>query len=252
MRITRGENWRLGRARRSATAAVESVAGAVDAGAAGGSGVDLVRDPARAAALLYHPLRLRILAALLEPDSATGVARRMNLPRQTVNYHVRELARARLLARAGRRRRRHLYEQCYVATARGYVLSPELLGKLAADPAQVADAFSAKYLLGLASKVQAELARSADLAAAAGKRLATLSINTELRFTSPEQRAAFTEGLQRAVVEVAARHSAPFTKADGSPAEGRPYRLVVGCYPMPPADLQNEHQPTTENGESAP
>ena len=183
--------------------------------------------------LLHHPLRLRILEALLDPDSATGVARRMNLPRQTVNYHVRELARARLLTRAGRRRRRRMYEQCYVATARGYVLSPELLGKLAADPAQVADTLSANYLLGLASKIQSELGMASQLAAKAGKRLATLSINTELRFTSPEQRASFTAELQRAILEVVGHHSAPFRKDDGSAAEGRPFRLVLGCYPIP-------------------
>lgn len=231
MHITRSGNWKIPSPRPSQASA-----------AAAGSSLDLVREPAQAAILLHHPLRLKILAALLEPDSATGVARRMKLPRQTVNYHVRELARARLLARAGRRRRRHLFEQCYVATARGYVLSPELLGKLAADPAQVADTLSAKYLLGLASKLQSELARSVDLAAAAGKRLATLSINTELRFTSPEQRAGFTVELQRAILEVAARHTSPFTNSDGSAAEGRPFRLMVGCYPIPPAKDQVSSQ----------
>jgi hypothetical protein len=41
----------------------------------------------------------------------------MNLPRQTVNYHARQLARARLLTRAGRRMRRRVIEQCYVASA---------------------------------------------------------------------------------------------------------------------------------------
>ena len=223
MRVTRSGGWKIPSTRPSQAPAA----------AAPGSSLDLVREPARAAALLHHPLRLKILAALMEPDSAAGVARRMNLPRQTVNYHVRELARARFLARAGRRRRRHLYEQCYVATARGYVLSPELLGKLAADPAQVADTFSAKYLLGMASKLQSELARSVELSAATGKRLATLSINTELRFTSPEQRAAFTAELQRAIVDVVGRHSSAFSNADGSAAEGRPFRLVVGCYPIP-------------------
>jgi DNA-binding transcriptional ArsR family regulator len=197
------------------------------------AGLDVVRDTGQAAVLLYHPLRLRILAALLDPDSATGVARRMNLPRQTVNYHVRELARARLLTRAGRRRRRRMYEQCYVATARGYVLSPELLGKLAADPAQVADILSANYLLVLASKNQTELGLASQLAAKAGKRLATLSVNTELRFTSPEQRAAFTEELHRAILEVVARHSSPYRKDDGSASEGRPFRLVLACYPIP-------------------
>jgi DNA-binding transcriptional ArsR family regulator len=183
--------------------------------------------------LLYHPLRVKILAALLEPDSAAGVARRMNLPRQTVNYHVRELARARLLARAGRRRRRRLYEQCYVATARGYALSPELLGKLAADPAQVADKLSAAYLVGLAAKMQTELGQVTELAEKAGKRLATLSLNTELRFLSPEQRAKFTEELQSAVIDIVSRYSAPYRTTDGAPAEGRPFRLVLGCYPIP-------------------
>ncbi|HJX94430.1 MAG TPA: helix-turn-helix domain-containing protein [Candidatus Acidoferrum sp.] len=238
MRITRSGGWKIPSTRPPQL----SVASA-------GSELDFVREPAQAAILLHHPLRLKILAALAEPDSAAGVARRMKLPRQTVNYHVRELARARFLARAGRRRRRHLFEQCYVATARGYVLSPELLGKLAADPAQVADTFSAKYLLGLASKLQSELARSAELAAAAGKRLATLSINTELRFISAEQRAAFTAELQRAIVEVAGRHSSSFTKADGTPAEGRPFRLVVGCYPIPPAkDLESQPQTLETQG----
>lgn len=231
MQITRSGPWKIASTHVAPAAVSRS-----------GAALDFLRERAQAAALLHHPLRLKILAALLEPDSATGVARRMNLPRQTVNYHVRELARARLLARAGRRRRRHLFEQCYVATARGYVLSPEMLGSLAADPAKVADTFSANYLLGLSSKLQSELARSVELAAATGKRLATLSINSELRFTSPEQRAAFTEALQRAIVEVVGKHSSPFTKADGLAAEGRPFRLVVGCYPIPIAKDQAPQQ----------
>jgi DNA-binding transcriptional ArsR family regulator len=241
MRITRSGGWKIPSMRPPHLSMARA-----------GCELDFVREPAQAAILLHHPLRLKILAALLEPDSATGVARRMKLPRQTVNYHVRELARARFLARAGRRRRRHLFEQYYVATARGYVLSPELLGKLAADPAQVTDTFSAKYLLGLASKLQAELARSAELATAAGKRLATLSINTELRFTSPDQRAAFTAELQRAIVEVAGRHSSPFTKVDGSAAEGRPFRLVVACYPIPPAkELESPPQTLDTQGSAS-
>jgi DNA-binding transcriptional ArsR family regulator len=240
MRITRSGGWKIPGTRPPHHSA-----------ASAGSELDFVREPAQAAILLHHPLRLKILAALLEPDSATGVARRMKLPRQTVNYHVRELARARFLTRAGRRRRRHVFEQYYVATSRGYVLSPELLGKLAADPAQIADTFSSKYLLGLASKLQSELARSAELAAATGKRLATLSINTELRFISPEQRADFTAELQRAIVEVAGRHSSPFSKADGSAAEGRPFRLVVGCYPIPPAKVQESEPQALDTQGSA-
>ncbi|MGH9743443.1 MAG: winged helix-turn-helix domain-containing protein [Candidatus Acidiferrum sp.] len=241
MRVTRSGEWKIP-STRPAQLSLET---------AGGNSLALLREREQAAVLLQHPLRLKILAALLEPDSATGVARRMGLPRQTVNYHVRELARARLLDRAGRRRRRHLFEQCYVATARGYILSPELLGSLAADPAEIADTLSAKYLLGLASKVQEEMARLPEFAAAAGKRLATLSVNTELRFSSPEQRAAFAEELQGAIIEIAGRHSSPFAKADGTAAEGRPYRLVAGCYPMAAAAQQEPDAETTRAGESA-
>jgi DNA-binding transcriptional ArsR family regulator len=219
--------------------------------AAASMGLGVLREHAQAAVLLYHPLRLRILSALLEPDSATGVARRMNLPRQTVNYHVRELARAKLLARAGRRRRRRMVEQCYVATARGYVLSPELLGKLAADPAHVADTFSANYLIGLASKIQAELGHVTELAAKEGKRLATLSINTEVRFTSPEQRAKFTAELQKAIVDLVGRHSAPFHRPDGSAADGRPFRLVLGCYPIPAENAETKPLSNASGGASA-
>jgi|GEM_PF-1078688 len=206
-------------------------------------GVATLRLAQQAAALLHHPLRLRILSALQEPDSATGVARRMNLPRQTVNYHVRQLARARLLSRAGRRMRRRMVEQCYVATAQGYVLSPELLGNLAADPARVQDALSAAYLQSLASRMQSELADVSERAAQAGKRLATLSISTELRFVSAEQRAAFTAELQSAILHAVQKHSAPFVAppetaeagSGGAAAAGRAYRLVLGCYPLPPA-----------------
>ena len=62
---------------------------------------ELVADVNRARALL-HPLRLRILDALREPGSASGLARRFRLPRQKMNYHVRELARVHFLERAGR------------------------------------------------------------------------------------------------------------------------------------------------------
>ena len=194
--------------------------------------VNMVYDRDQAAALLVHPLRLKILAALLEPDSASGIARRMHLPRQTVNYHVRALARARFLTRAGRRRRRRLFEQCYVTTARGYVLSPDLLGSLAAHPAQLQDRFSADYLLALASAIQSELGGVAERAERAGKRFATLSLNSEIRFTSAEQRTRFTKELHIAIAGILARHTSPHTTANGSAGDGRPFRLVIGCYPI--------------------
>jgi DNA-binding transcriptional ArsR family regulator len=194
---------------------------------------DHVSEMARAVALL-HPLRLRILAALSEPDSAAGLARRLRLPRQKVNYHVRELARARFLERAGQRRRRNMIERRFRASAQGFILSPELLGKLGLPRERAEDAFSVAYLLGIVSQAQAELSQASREAAAQSKRVATLSLSSTLRFESAEQRSKFAAELQRAVVEVIGRHASPFTLENGLPGQGRPYRLILGCYPIPP------------------
>jgi DNA-binding transcriptional ArsR family regulator len=200
---------------------------------------DLVSDMNRASALL-HPLRLRILDALREPDSASGLARRFCLPRQKMNYHVRELARAHFLERAGQRRRRNMIERRYRTTAQAYVLSPELLGRMGLPHAPAEDAFSAAYLLGLIAVAQAELARASREATELHKRITTLSINSALRFESAEQRAKFASELRRSVIDVIGRHASPHTLADGSAGAGRPYRLILGCYPIPPKLAVNE------------
>ena len=168
---------------------------------------------------------------LREPESSAGISHRLKLPRQKVNYHVKEMARTRLLVPAGRKRKRRFYEQCYVASAKAYVLSPELLGKLAADARTMPDRLSAAYLLGLAAQMQKEVNRAIDLTPG-GKKVATLSLNGEVRFTSAEQRAGFTRALEKAIVDVVGKHTSPFQLKDGSPAPGRAFRLVLGCYPL--------------------
>jgi DNA-binding transcriptional ArsR family regulator len=160
------------------------------------------------------------------------MARRLGLPRQRVNYHVRALERAGLLRAAGRRRRRNLIEQRYVATARSYTLSPELLGPLAPDWREIVDTASSDYLLALADQVRSDVGRASQEAAADGKRLATLSVKSQFRFETPEQRMRFAEAMRQAIVEVIARHSTPNLRENGRPGRGRPYRLVLACYPV--------------------
>jgi hypothetical protein len=195
--------------------------------------VETITDGSRATVLVQHPLRTRILSLAREPASATQIAAVLGETRQKVNYHVRQLHRAGLLKPAGRRKRRNMVEQRFVATARAYVLAPQLVGPLAAEAAQVADALSAAHLVALASQAQAELATVMEAAGAQGKRVATLSLSAELRFESAVQREGFARALQAALTRVVAEHSSPMTKRDGSAGVGRPYRLVVGCYPIP-------------------
>ena len=192
-----------------------------------------IRDRGAAAALL-HPLRLSVLSQAGEPVSASEIGRRLSLPRQKVNYHVRALVDAGLLRPYDRRRRRNLYEQRYLATARSYVVSPEVLGPLAGGRTPVEDQASAAALLALTGRTQAEVGRVMSEADAAGQRVSTLSLMAELRFTDAAQRAAFAEALTAAVTDVVAKHTAPFRDEQGEPGAGRPYRLVLGCHPIPP------------------
>ena len=88
-----------------------------------------------------------------------------------------------------------LTERLLVASAGSYVVSPGALGPAAADPGRSADRLSASYLIALAGRVVREVG---DLCAARGRprsSCATLSIDTEIRFRSAAERAAFTHEL---------------------------------------------------------
>jgi DNA-binding transcriptional ArsR family regulator len=197
----------------------------------------------RRASALLNPMRLRLLRLAQEPASATELARRLDLPRQRVNYHVRELARAGFLRPAGRRRKRNWIEQRYVATARSYVLSPEILGPLSPDWRTIEDTASADYLLALTEQVRSDVSRVEQEARSRGQRVSTLSLKSQFRFDSPAQRTEFTNALRQAVVEVIARHSSPDRTAAGRPGRGRPFRLVLSCYPVPQQPVPEPESP---------
>jgi DNA-binding transcriptional ArsR family regulator len=194
------------------------------AGGAGAGTLDVVASPARAAMLL-DPLRLRLLEGLREPDSAAGLARRLRLPRQRVNYHLRELEKQRLVELVGRKRRGNCTARILRATAQAYVISPAALGGVAADPASVKDRFSAAYLLAVTARTLCDVGELDERAQRSGRRLATLTLETELRFASAEARAGFAEELATAVARLVDKYH------DGEAAGGRPFRFVVAGHP---------------------
>jgi hypothetical protein len=81
--------------------------------------------------------------------------------------------------------------------------------------------------------MQHEASRAWRDAHEAGKRLPVLSLDTELCFDSSEERARFADALAAAVTRVVAEHAHP---CRGPASRGsRPFRLVLGCYPIPSA-----------------
>jgi len=188
--------------------------------------VDVIDDPAAAAAAL-DPIKSRLLSELSAPASAASLAARMGMARQKVNYHLRVLEAHKLVHLSEDRRWGGLTEHLYVASASAYVVSPTALGPVAVNPARTTDRLSASYLIALAARVVHEVSALWRLAVSAEKRLATLSVDTDIRFASAAARAAFTSELTGAIAALASRYH------DESAPDGRTHRLVVMAYPKP-------------------
>ncbi|MGE3525529.1 MAG: winged helix-turn-helix domain-containing protein, partial [Gemmatimonadales bacterium] len=69
-----------------------------------------VRDSAQAA-MLMDPVRRNLVIHLAEPDSAAWLSRRLGIPRQRLNYHLRELERVGVLECVGERRKGNCVER---------------------------------------------------------------------------------------------------------------------------------------------
>lgn len=188
--------------------------------------VDVIQDPAAGAAAL-DPVRRRLLSELREPASAATLAGRTGLTRQKVNYHLRTLESHGLVSAAGEKRWGGLTERRLVATAAAYVVSPAALGPAAVDPDRELDRLSAGYLIALAARAIGEVGDLVRRARGAGKHLATLSVDTVIRFRSARERAEFSNELTEALNRLVAKYH------DESTPGGRSHRVILLAHPQP-------------------
>jgi DNA-binding transcriptional ArsR family regulator len=202
-----------------------------------GTGVEVIRGPERASLVLQRTRR-DLLARLAEPDSAAGLARKLGLPRQRLNYHLHELEREGLVACVEERRKGNCTERILRATARSFVISPEALGTLGDTPDTARDRLSSGYLLATAAQAIRDVSMLDARARGEGKRLSTLTMDAEIRFASAAARAAFAEELTAMLAQLVARHH-----DDGAPG-GRRFRLVAMVHPAAAESQPNE---TAEN-----
>ncbi len=196
-------------------------------GADAGGDADPVRvlaDPARVRAAL-SPLRRRLLRELREPASASSLAPRLELSRQKLNYHLRVLEELGLVRLVELRQRRGCRERILQTSAKTLVVAPEVLGDVAAEAGERQDRFSSAHLIATAARLIGDVAALREEAREAGKRLATVTQETEVRFRSPAELRAFTDRLVEAVAGLVADYHAP------DDATARPYRLILGMHP---------------------
>jgi DNA-binding transcriptional ArsR family regulator len=186
--------------------------------------VAVIDDPAVAEVSL-DPVRARLLAALAEPGSASTLAGQVGLSRQKVNYHLRALERHGLVELVEERRKGNCIERLMRATAASYVISPTALAAVAPDPDRSPDQLSARWLLALAARLVREVGDLIGGATAARQRLATFGIDSEIRFASAADRAAFAEEFAGAVTALVGKYH------DETAEGGRKHRLVVALHP---------------------
>jgi len=183
--------------------------------------VEFLHEPERVR-LALSPIRRTLLRRLREPSSATQLAAALGIPRQRVNYHLRELERAGLVALVEERKRRGCVERIVVAAGE-FVVDPAVLG--AAAPAEQ-DRFAAAHLVNTAAGVVRDVARMQANAERQDSRLLTFTLETEVGFAEPGDLERFTEALAECLATTAARFDAP----------GRRYRVVAGGHPAPRAE----------------
>ena len=188
--------------------------------------VEVIEDPA-AATVALEPVRSRLLSELAEPASAAALALRLGIPRQKVNYHLRTLEAHGLVRVAEERQWGGLTERLLIASAASYIVSPGALGPVGTDPDRRADRLSASYLVALAARIVREVGALLRKSGEIGKRLPTLSIDTEIRFRSAAERAAFSSELASSITSLAAKYH------DASAPGGRSHRLVIVAHPLP-------------------
>jgi DNA-binding transcriptional ArsR family regulator len=210
-----------------------------DVAAASLDAVSVIDDPA-VAAMALDPVRSRLLSELAQPASAAALATRLGIGRQKVNYHLTALESHDLVRVAETRQWGGLTERLLVATAASYVISPSAMGPVASDPARSGDRLSASYLIALAGRVIREVGDLVRRAKKTEKRLATLSIDTEIQFRSAADRAAFSNELTKTIADLASRYHDPL--APGS----RPHRLVVVAHPLPQTQIIKEQETCTD------
>ncbi|WP_116044151.1 ArsR/SmtB family transcription factor [Amycolatopsis palatopharyngis] len=182
---------------------------------------DLLDEPDRVRQAL-SPLRRQLLARLRTPASASELATELQLPRQRLGYHLRQLEESGLIELVEERRRRGFVERVLQATADAFVVDPGVLG--IHEGQHAGDVHAAEHLLDAATRTVRDVARMQAGAEREGKRLLTFTVETEVRFDAPGDVHRFTEALAGAVADVVAKFDSP---------SGRPYRLIGAGHPAP-------------------
>jgi DNA-binding transcriptional ArsR family regulator len=177
-------------------------------------------------------VRVKVLEILREPQCAASVARVIGLPRQKINYHLKELARVGLVEHAGERRKGNFIEQLYRATARRFVVSSAIDWDAERLASTLRDQVSLANLADLGERLQQDAAGLLDRAAYDGVQVPSAVIEAEIQFADAAARTEFLEAYLAAIGPLLKKFGQPPDGADADDARrAEPYRVAVAIYP---------------------
>jgi DNA-binding transcriptional ArsR family regulator len=194
----------------------------------------VIEHPAAAEASL-DAIRTRLLAELAEPGSATSLSKRVGLSRQKINYHLTTLEKHGLVELVEERKRGNFIERVMRASARSYVISPAALAPLQPDRVLTPDKLSARWLIAVAAKIVRDVGHLINRASDANQRLATFTIDGDIRFATAADRAAFANELSEVIARLTSKYHNE--RAEG----GRVHRVVIAIHPAVKDD-EKEHK----------
>jgi DNA-binding transcriptional ArsR family regulator len=183
--------------------------------------VGVLDDPEQVAALA-HPLRVAILDALRDADSAAGAARRIGETRQKVTHHVRALVDAGLLEPAGERRSGNFVEQLYRSVARSFMVSSRVANRGDQRVEALRSQLPLEHLVDLGERVQRDAVALLDRAAFDGDEIPSLCVEAEVGFVDEAARAAFMDEYLRMLKPLLRKHGS---------RTGEAFRVAVAVYP---------------------
>jgi DNA-binding transcriptional ArsR family regulator len=189
----------------------------------------VVETPEQAMALL-NPLRGEIVAHLLEPASASEVARQLNELPQRINYHLKSLEKVGIVRRVGTRQVRNLVEVLYLSVAKTFVLA-ESLSMKSETVRKLKDQGALAHLITASERMKRDaliLMEQSD----ENEAVPSAALQLQVKLASPEQRNAFVE-------EYVAIVSKLVEKYHTDSKQEKIYQILLAVYPKP---LEGGHQ----------
>lgn len=168
-------------------------------------------------------MRIAVLGALRSPDSASGVARMLDEPRQKINYHVKALLDVGLVRLVEERRTGGFVEQVYQAVAGTFVVSPRLAWSGDRRVGALESQVPLEHLVALGESLQRDAIALLDRAAFDGEQIPCAAIDASVRFPDEAARAAFAEEYLAALKPLLKKHGA---------RRGDRYRVAVAVHPV--------------------